>query len=562
LPHVLAIDASRGLSHPKMDLRGEYRRMLFLLMGGVIIVLLIACANVGNLLLARAAARQRELAVRMSMGATRSRVVRQLLTESFELAVLGGVVGLGFSRLGLSILSHSLPSIADLVGMVAVRPSGTILAFTATTTLRCTLLFGVFPALRATRHDIVSPLKEGGRGTGRSRRFGVDRGIVIAQVALALVLVCAATLFVATLRNLKQFDGGYGSTRILLARIETRGTPYEQGGIMPFYEEILNRVRVTPGVRRAAMASVVPVFGGRSMHDQIHVPGYEPASDEDVSSWYAAVTPDYFATTGIGLEGGRDFDDRDGATSDPVAIVSHAFARHYFAGRNPIGGSIVLGEGSRATSMRIVGIARDAHYADLRSPPTEIYYTPVTQSGGWPFLVLAVRTSGDPETFAPALRRQIRDVAPALRTMGFTGVEAALDDALARERLAAALATLFGCLAVSLAAVGLYGVVAYNVSRRTQEIGVRMALGARPRDVTWLVVRQTLVMTAICIVAGVPLALMAARAIGAQLYGVGASDPRAMLGAAALLVVVGAAASIVPGGRAARVDPSEALRAD
>jgi predicted permease len=562
LPHVLAIDASRGLSHPKMDLRGEYRRILFLLMGGVIIVLLIACANVGNLLLARATARQRELAVRMSMGATRSRVVRQLLTESFELAALGGVAGLGLSRLGLSILSHSLPSIADLVGMVAVRPSGTILAFTATTTLGCTLLFGVFPALRATRHDIVSPLKEGGRGTGRSRRFGVDRGIVIAQVALALVLVCAATLFVATLRNLKQFDGGYGSTRVLLAQIETRGTPYEKGGITPFYEEILNRARVTPGVSRAAMASVVPVFGGRSMRDQIRVPGYEPAPHEDVSSWYAAVTSDYFGTTGIGLEGGRDFDDRDGATSEPVAIVSHAFARHYFAGRNPIGGSIVLGEGSSATSMRIVGIARDARYADLRSPPTEIYYTPVTQSGSWPFLVLAVRMSGDPETVAPALRHQVRDVAPALRTIGFTGVEAVLDDALARERLAAALATLFGCLAVSLAAVGLYGVVAYNVSRRTQEIGVRMALGARPRDVTWLVVRQTLAMTAIGIVVGVPLALMAARAIGAQLYGVGASDPRAMLGAAALLVVVGAAASIVPGGRAARVDPSEALRAD
>jgi predicted permease len=562
LPHVLAIDVSRGLSHPKMDLRGEYRRILFLLMGGVAIVLLIACANVGNLLLARAAARQRELAVRMSMGATRSRVMRQLLTESFELAALGGLVGLGLSRLGLSILSHSLPSIAELVDMVEVRPSATILAFTATTTFACTLLFGVFPALRAARHDIVSPLKEGGRGTGRSRRFGVDRGIVIAQVALALVLVCAATLFVATLRNLKQFDGGYGSTRILLARIETRGTAYEKGGIMPFYEEILNRARVTPGVSRVAMASAVPVFGGRSMRDQIRVPGYEPAPDEDVSSWYAAVTPDYFATTGIGLESGRDFDDRDGATAEKVAIVSQTFARHYFAGRNPIGGSIVLGDGATATSMRIVGIARDARYADLRSPPTEIYYTPVTQSGGWPFLVLAVRTSIDPETVAPALRRQIREVAPALRTMGLTSVEASLDDALARERLAAALATLFGSLAVSLAAVGLYGVVAYNVSRRTQEIGVRMALGARPRDVTWLVVRQTLIMTGIGIVIGVPLALVAARAIGAQLYGVGASDPRAMLGAATLLVLVGAAASVVPGGRAARVDPSEALRAD
>jgi predicted permease len=559
LPHVRAIDVSRGLSHPKMDLRGQYRRILFVLMAGVIIVLLIACANVGNLLLARAAARQRELAVRMSMGATRSRVVRQLLTESFELAALGGLVGFGLSRLGLSVLSHNLPAMTDLV---APRPSAIILAFTAATTLGCTLLFGVFPALRATRHDIVSPLKEGGRGSGRSRRFGADRGIVVAQVALALVLVSAATLFVATLRNLKQFDGGYGSTRILLTRIETRGTPYEKGGIMPFYEEILGRVRGIPGVTRAAMSSVVPVFGGRSMRDQIHVPGYEPAADEDMSSWYAAVTPDYFAATGIGLESGREFDDRDGATAEQVAIVSRAFARHYFATRNPIGGSVVLGEGSTATTMRIVGVAHDARYTDLRSPPTEIYYTPVTQSGGWPFFVLAVRTAGDPQTLAPALRQQIRGVAPALRLMGFSGVEDALNDALARERLAAALAALFGCLAVSLAAVGLYGVVAYNVSRRTQEIGVRMALGARPRDVTWLVVRQTLTMTGVGIVVGVPLAIMAARAIGAQLYGIGANDPRALIGAATLLVLVGAAASVVPGGRAARVDPSEALRAD
>jgi predicted permease len=560
--HLRAIDVSRGLSHPKQDLRGQYRRILFVLMTGVAIVLLIACANVGNLLLARAAARQRELAVRISMGATRSRVMRQLLTESLELAVLGGVVGLGLSRLGLSVLSHDLPSIAKIPGTLVLRPSLPILAFTAATTLGCTLLFGVFPALRATRNDIVSALKEGGRHTRRSRRFGADRGIVMAQVALALVLVCTAALLAATLRNLKQFDGGYDSTRILLAWIDTRGTPYEQGGIMPLYPGILERVRATPGVSRAAMSSIVPVLGGRSMHDQIRVTGYEPAPDEDVSSWYAAVTPDYFAATGIGLESGREFDQRDGTTAEKVAIVSRAFARRYFAGRDPIGGSIQLGEGSTAIAMRIVGVARDARYEDVRSPPTEIYYTPVAQSVGWPFFVLAVRTAENPETVAPALRRQIRAVAPALRISRFSGVEDALNDALTRERLAAALATLFGCLAVGLAGVGLYGVVAYNVSRRTQEIGVRMALGARPRDVVWLIVRQTLEITGVGILVGVPLALAAAHAIGAQLYGVGANDPRATIGAALLLALVGAAASAVPGRRAARVDPSEALRAD
>jgi len=560
--HVRAIDVSRGLAHPKQDLRGQYRRILLVLMAGVAIVLLIACANVGNLLLARAMARERELAVRMSMGATRSRIVRQLLTESFELALLGGALGLVLSRLGLNVLSHNLPSIAEMSNLVALRPSPVILGFTALVTLGCTLLVGVFPALRATRNDIVSPLKEGGRGTGRSRRFSADRGIVTAQVALALVLVSAAALFVATLRNLKEFGGGYGSARILLATIETRGTPFESGGIMPLYRGILDRVRAIPGVSRAAMSSITPVHGGRSMHDQIHVIGYEPLPDEDVSSWYAAVTPGYFAATGIGLESGREFDDRDGATAEKVAIVSRAFARHYFPARNPIGGSIVLGGGPTATVMRIVGVAHDAHYDDLRTPPTEIYYTPVEQSEGWPFFELAVRTAGDPEALTAEVRRQIRDVAPALRIKGLISVEDALNDALVRERLAAALATLFGCLALSLAAVGLYGVVAYNVSRRTQEIGVRMALGARPHDVMWLVVRQTLTMTGIGVVCGVPLAFAAARGIGTQLYGVSANDPRAMLGAAMLLVLIGVAASAIPGRRAARVDPSEALRAD
>jgi len=561
--HLVAVDASRGVANQKQDLRGEYRRTLFALMAGVALVLLIACANVGNLLLARGTGRRRELAIRMSMGATRARMIRQLLAESIELAVLGGVVGFGVARLGIGLLAHYLPPISGPVAAtIAGPPSPAIFVFTAAATIACTVLFGVFPAFRATRVDIVTPLKDGGRGARRAKRVGVDRGIVVAQVALALVLLCTATLFVATLRNLEGHDGGYGSTRVLLTTVETRGTSYEPQGMAPFYQDILMRVRATPGVKTAAMASILPVAGGRWSYGPIRIAGYTPAPGEEMNAQFAAVTSDYFAATGIGMVAGREFDDRDASGSEKVAIVSDAFARHYLVHRTPIGASIVIGDGADAVSMRVVGVARDARYGDLRSPPTELYYVPVAQSGNWPFLELAVRTAGDPIALAPTLSRVIRSVAPKLRQTDVNGVEQVLDTALARERLAATLATLFGFLAVTLAAVGLYGVVAYNIGLRTQEMGVRMALGARSVDVLWLVIRQTLITTAAGVALGVPLAVAAARGVGAQLYGIGGSDPRALAGAALVLVAVGVAASATPARRAARIDPVDALRAD
>ena len=561
---IVAIDASRGTSNPKSDLREQYRRILISLMAGVVVLLLIACANVGNLLLARAAARQRELAVRMSLGATRSRVVRQLLTESVEIAAFGAVLGVVLARLGTSMLSHNLPPAAgNLADMVVLRPSVSILAFAVATTIACTLLFGVLPALRGTRVDIVTPLKDGARGSGPRSRSLVDGGIVVAQVAMALVLVSAASLFVSTLRNLKQFDNEPALSRVLLAQIDTRGTIYSARGMTAIYPDLLERMRRIPGVTSVALSTTVPVFGGRSLRDFIRVPGFQPSDDGDYSAWYAAVTPDYFTATGIGLVRGRAFTTSDAASSQPVAIVSEAFAHHFFGGRDPIGATIEYGaEGPAAHRLQVVGVARDARYDDLRAPPTEIYYEPVSQSGDLPLLVLSLRTNGDPVTLAPLLRHEVDAVAPGIRVRRLAGFEQALNDALARERLAAALATLFGAVAVGLAAVGLYGVVAYGVSRRTQEIGVRMALGARPVDALMLVVRHSLSMTVAGVALGIPLALVAASALRSELFGVGARDPRTMIGAAVLLVGVGAAAAVIPARRAARVDPVEALRAE
>jgi len=559
---LIAEDASRGLSSPKMDLRSEYRRILAVLMAGVAIVLLIACANVGNLLLARATSRRREIAVRMSMGATRSRLVRQLLVESLELALAGAFLGLVVARLGTSVLAHNLPPMAaGMTDVIALRPSPPILGFTIGVTFACTMLFGLVPALSATRTDIVSPLKEGTTTTGNPRWWSLDRGFVVAQVALALVLVCAAALFVTTLRNLRQFDGGYKTSRVLLVNVDVRQTPWESRGLRPLYPDIVARVRALPGVEQVAVGTTMPLFGGRS-RSHFAVPGYQPAPDEDMGAWNNSVTPGFFGTTGIGLRAGRDFDAGDTETSEPVVIVNESFAKRFLFGRNPIGATVTLLNWRPARQARIVGVANDARYYDLRAPAEEWYYFPLSQYGGGQVLDFAVRTTGDPVAVAAAVTREIDAVVPGIRIRGLGGVEKVLNDALSRERLSAALAALFGIFALGLAAVGLYGVVSYNVSRRTAEIGIRMALGATTRDALWLVVRQTLTMMAIGLAIGVPLAFAASKAIGAQLYGIDANDPRALVGAALLLAIAGGVASVVPSRRAASVDPAAALRAE
>jgi putative ABC transport system permease protein len=562
-PLVIAVDASRGLTSPKIDLRGQYRQLLEVLMAGVAIVLLIACANVGDLLLARAAARERELAVRTSMGATRGRLIQQLLTESVELAIAGGVLGWFFAWLGTRTLSHNLPPIAaNLSERITLRPSVTLLAFTAAVTLGSTLLFGVLPALRATRADVMTPLRDAAKRGGSG--WSLDRGLVVVQVSLALVLLCAATLFVATLRNLQEFDGGYRTTRVLLAYVDTRGGQYERTGITPIYPDLLARLSALPGVTRAAASTTLPVMGGMRSGYRISIGGYTPQPDENMLTSSAVVTPGYFATTGVGLRAGREFDSRDLAAGEPVTIVNVAFVKRFFSGRDPIGGTVSIpGDAyQRAVTMRVVGVANDARYEDLRTPASEMFYIPAAQAGNIPYLNFALRTTGDPNDVAPMVTREIAAVTPELRVRRLIGVEQALDDALSRERLSAALASLFGLFALGLAAVGLYGVVAYNVARRTAEIGVRMALGARPVDALWLVVKQTLTMTGIGVAIGIPLAIVAARAIGAQLYGIGAGNPWAMIAAAGLLATAGAVASVVPARRASRVDPVEALRAE
>jgi putative ABC transport system permease protein len=556
---VALLGIGRGVGSGKMDLRTMFGRILLVLQAGVAIVLLIVCANVGNLLLARATARRRELAVRLSLGASRARLVRQLLTESAQLAVLGGVLGLLLAALLTGALIRGMPaSLAIIADVFAFRLKPALLVFTLGISALCVLVFGMVPALRATRTDLVTPLKEGGDARAGVRTGLLDRSLVVAQVALALMLVSSAGLLGATLRNLRRVNGGFAATHVLFAWVDTRGTPREREGAVPLHEALLARVQHIGGIRAAAMSMIAPAVGGRMTSESFAVPGSDIQDGDTATITLDPVTPRYFEASGIGLSLGRDFTTADRAGAPRVAIISANLARRYFGDRNPLGQPVKL---SDSVLMTVVGIAHDAKYLDLRGDADRMVYVPIAQAAAtvWPFVVITARTTTPSTPVAGGLRREIQAFDPNLR-LRTQGVEEALDDSLARERLAAGLAMVFGALAMGLAAVGLYGVVSYAVARRTREIGVRMALGARSGDVVWHVLRGSLVLVAFGVLLGAPLTFLAGKAMTAMLYGVGAHDPVLLIGAVLALTTVGAAASAIPAARAARVDPATALR--
>ena len=559
-PTVEMRDISHGQADLKSNVRAQYSRVLYILMSGVVVLLLLSCANVGNLLLARARTRERELALRHSLGARGSRLVQQMLTESTLLALLGAAGGLLLARWGTNLLAANLPAnVTAFSDLVRFRLNPVILGFTVLIAVTCSLLFGVIPALRAVRVDLVKPLKDGGRGT-HGRTGMLDHGIVAVQVALALLLVSAGGLLVQTLRNLRESDPGFAARGRLLVPMETRGTPHEASGLVPLQADLLAAVRAVPGVRSAALASAVPIQGGRIWVSKVQAPGLTTQPDEDTSAKLISVTPGYFRAMGIDLTAGRDFNELDSGTSEPVAIVSDAFARSYFAGRDPIGE--VFQYRPDGPLVRIVGVTAEAVFLDLRAPAGPLAYLPLTQTGSWPNLVTVVDIPGDAAALATAARNAILEAAPGVWIRRIMTMEESINESLARERLVAALASLFGILALCLAAVGLYGVMAYHVNGRTAEIGTRMALGAQARGVLWLVLRHSIVMLTLGFLAGLPLALAAGRLLQAQLFGVAPWDPTALAFAVLSLSAVGVIAVVTPAWRALRVDPLIALRAD
>ena len=562
------LDIRGGLPNQKRDLRADSRAMLVMLFAGMALVLVVVCCNIAGLLLVRGAARQREIAVRMSLGASRRRVVGQLVLENVPAAVAGGAGGLLLAAWGTAAFIRQLPPDWDEIAELArFRTGAATLAFAGAATLACALAFAVYPALRATRFSSVVHALRGGLRASRTRAQGaIARGVVVAQMAVTVVLVTATALLAATLGNLSRADGGFATERVLLASLETRSTDYERSGVVPLIGEIGRRVRAIPGVRQSVMATQVPLYGGTNAFTRLGVPGAPPPPADNgrpPSARFVGVEPGYFAASGIRLLSGRDFAESDGATGEPVAIASAAFVREHFAGRDALGRSVSLGADSGLTIVRIVGVADDARYLDLRTPGPPMLYRPLAQlRGTWRIGQLWIRTEGDPMRAAPAVLRAIEGAAPGIQVRRVRDMATHRDAALAPERLAARLAAFVSVMALVLAAVGLYGVVAFGVQRRTTEIGVRLALGARAPAIIWLVARETVLLVGLGVLIGGALSFAATGAMASQLFGIGAHDPLVAGGSVLLLAVAALVSSALPARRAMRIEPRIALSAD
>jgi putative ABC transport system permease protein len=546
--------AANGLS----ALRDQFSRPLLILMAVVGLVLLIACANVANLLLGREAARRKEMAVRLALGAGRGRLVRQLLTESLLLSVSGGLLALLFAWWGSAFLVTMMANGKTPLHL-EMHADARVLAFTAAMSILTCVLFGVVPAFRSTHLDAGPALKEGGRslGTGPSRVW-FSKVLVMVQVALSLVLLVGAGLFLVTLRNLRTMDAGFERGGILLASLVPGSAGLRGARLEGFYEALLQRIDGLPGVRASSLSLITPIAGG-GVDLTAKVEGYTPQPHEDTDVYVNRVSPGYFATFGTALLEGRDFDWHDRASSPLVAIVNETMARYYFHNASPLGHWVALGDGKPA---QIVGVVADARYTSLREPIHRTAYLDAFQKlpAMDDSLRLEVRAAGDPLQFIRAIRTEIQRLGGNIPLKSETTFDRLIDESLIQERLMATLSGFFGGLALLLAAIGLYGVLAYAVGRRTSEIGIRMALGADRRNMLWLVLRETVGLVIGGIVVGLPVTIAGTRLIEKLLFGLTPADPLTMALAILVMLIVALAAGYLPARRASSIDPMIALR--
>ena len=551
--------AARGFS----ELRGDYERPLLAVMGVVVLVLLVACANLASLLLARASARRQELAARLALGASRRRLARQLLTESLLLAVPGALLGLLFARWGSALLVGQIAAREGLVSL-DVSLHWRVLVFALGVTLATALLFGVAPALRAGAFSSHEAIQRQSRAVAGEGPGALGGPIVVAQVALSLVLVFGAGLFLRTFSRLAARDLGLDAKAILLVALDAQRSlapPAERGAL---YERAREAAAAVPGVARAAVSFVSPV-SGMGWNRRFTVEGEAPLGDREQLSWINAVTPGWFPTYGMRLVAGRDFDQRDRLGAPLVAVVNQAFARRFNRGRSPLG-CVLRREGSperRPPPLEIVGLVGDAVYRSPRDPMEPTVYVPLAQIGAdetWSFATLGVRSAtGSPALLARGVAAAVGEVDPRL-SLTFRLFSEQVGAAVTGERIVALLSGFFGALALLLAGIGLFGVTSYSVSRRRAEIGVRMALGADSAGVVRLVLGRVAGLLALGIGIGTAIGLWAARFVGSLLYDLPARDPATLAGAAAVLVAVGLLAGGLPARRAARIDPAQVLR--
>jgi putative ABC transport system permease protein len=544
------------------SLVGDLRFALLLLLGAVGCVLLIACANVANLLLARGAARQREVAVRAALGASRWRVVRQLLTESVLLAACGGAAGLLLARWGTDSLMAFVPQSLPR----AARPEvdAGVFGFTLLVSLLTGVLFGLMPAWQAAKVDLTEALKEGGRSGDGARGKRLRGALIVAQVAVALVLLVCAGLLVNSFWRLQRVEPGFDPHNVLTFSVSLQGARYDQPQAREnFYQQLLARVSALPGVTSASASTVIPLSGSNS-DAGFAVEGVptDPAQPYPNITYLRVVRPDYFRTMNIPLREGRDFDEHDTLRSAPVVIVNETLARKYFPNQNPLGRHInpAFGVDERGILWReIVGVVGDVRHASLREESGPEAYV-VQAQAPWRTTNVVARTSGDPRALIPAVRREVGALDPTLPVYAAKPLEDYLATSLARPRFGAVLLAVFAVVALALTLLGLYGVMSYTVAQRTREIGVRIALGARPRDVMRLVIRQGAILTLLGIVIGAAAAFAATRLIKSFLFEVSADDGLTFAVIAGLLAAVALLACYVPARRATKVDPMVALR--
>jgi len=527
--------------------------MLMLMVG---LVLLIACANVANLLLARASVRRREIAIRLALGSSRLRLVRQLLTESMCLAILGGLLGLLLTLWTTDFLPKFFP--AEEAGGLDLSVDWRVLGFTFGLSVLTGLLFGLAPALQASRQNLLPALKDDTgapevRGFGR---FGLRNALVVLQVALSLILLICAGLFMRSLRAAATADPGFNAKNVLLTPMEMRGGKMKREEEQLFYRRVQEQVGALPGVRSAALAYIVPISGG-GMRTNVWIEGYQPKPNEDTELNTNIVSPNYFKTIGIPLVQGRDFNAADTKGTPGVVIINEEFARRYFPGASPVGQRVRTD--SEGPYSEVVGIAKNAKYRGLREEPLPFFYTPLAQ-GGMSSMTLFVRTDGDPLTALPSVRAELKSLDKNLTLYQINTLSAHLAAALFSDRMIAVLLSVFGVAALLLAAVGLYGVMSYAVARRTHEIGVRMALGAQTGDIMKLVLWQGMILVLVGAVVGLAAAFALTRLMSSLLYGVSATDPMTFAGITLLLSTVALLACYIPARKATKVDPMVALR--
>ncbi len=557
LPALAVKDASRGLD----SLRRQYSKPLYFLMILVGLILTIACANLANLLMARAAGRRREMAVRLSLGAGRWRIVRQLLTESVLLASLGGLLGLVFAQWGIRGLSLLLANGREAF-LLNVGLNWRVLAVTMGLALLTGLLFGLAPALQSTRVDLTTALKQTRAGESRRRigawlRVSSSQTLVVTQIAVSLLLLVAAGLFVRTLTKLNSVELGFNRDRLLLFSVNARQAGYREEAMGRFFANLHERFAAIPGVRSATASSFAMV--SQSMNStSAQVPGY---TGTDTSVALLGVAPNFFETMQIPVLLGRPLDARDVNGAAQVAVVNEVFAKKYLEGQSPIGLRFTLGRGPNARDIQIVGVSKNARYHSLKNELPAVAYLPFTyQPRSMGSLTFELRAAGDPMSLAGAAREIVRQADSRIPVTDVRTQEAVIDQTIGQERTFATLCTAFALLAVAIACVGLYGTMSYSVARRTNEIGLRMALGAERRRLIWMVLREVFAMAAVGLAIGLPAAFATTKFVKSFLFEMKPNDPWAIGGAAVVLALAAIAAGYGPAWRASRIDPWNALR--